>query len=49
MKNPHNADWKGALERQFRWSSCRWEFGRMCYQTDCTGEVSNSWWEWERP
>lgn len=43
-----HADWKGRIERRFRWKNLRFEYGRYCYKTDCGGDILNSWWEWEK-
>lgn len=40
------ADWKGALEKRFRWRSFRFEWGRYCYKTNCCGDTTDCWWEW---
>lgn len=46
-KDPH-PDWKGRIEERFRWSKFRFEFGRWCYNTNCFGDETKSWWEWEK-
>lgn len=42
------ADWKGRLERRFRWSKFRFEWGRVCYIVyPVEGPRDYTWWEWE--
>lgn len=47
MGKQFEADWAGALKLRFRWSRFRFEYGRMYYKTDCTGETIDSCWKWE--
>ena len=34
-------EWKGRLQKRFRWKTLRMEWGRYCYIDDYV------WWEWE--
>jgi len=47
MNEKKDSDWKGAIRKKFRWSTLQFEFGRMCFITDCAGRELKSWWEWE--
>lgn len=40
-------DWRGRLQRRFRWWRLRFEFGRWCYCTNWRGDTLEQWWEWE--
>jgi len=40
-----DADWRGKHEKRFIWRRLRWEWGRMCYRTNCFGETLEAWWE----
>lgn len=42
------ADWCGRPEKRFNWRTFRFEWGRMCYQTDCTGATLDRWFEFEK-
>jgi hypothetical protein len=42
------ADWKGRLQKRFRLSKMRMEFGRWCYIVyPIEGGSDYMWWEWE--
>ncbi len=41
------ANWKGKHEQRFNWQSLKFEWGRMCYNTNFNGETLASWWEKE--
>lgn len=41
-------DWRGKIERRFRWLKLRFDWGRMCYVVHpVEGAPDRSWWEWE--
>lgn len=41
-------DWRGKIEKRFRWSKLRWEWGRWCYVVHpVEGGRDYAWWEWE--
>jgi len=41
-------DWRGKLEKRFRWSKFRREWGRWCFiVTPVEGYGDFVWWEWE--
>lgn len=42
-----SADWKGRIEKRFRWSTFKFEWGRWCYITNAMGYTRFEWWEWE--
>ena len=42
------ADFCGRLEKRWNWRTFRFEWGRMCYQTDCTGATLDRWFEFEK-
>ena len=44
-----DADWKGKHKKRFIWSQLRFEWGRMCYRTNCFGETLEAWWESDTP
>lgn len=42
-------DWRGRLQKRFRWLRFRFEWGRYCYVVypiEC-GVRDFVWWEWE--
>jgi len=46
--NDMNADWIGKLERRFRWSKFRFDYGNMHYTTNCCGDTEKAWWVWKK-
>ena len=40
-------DWRGRIEKRFKWSTFSFEWGRLCYCTNCCGDTTDLWWEWE--
>ncbi len=45
LKQP---DWRGRLEKRFRWRTLRFEWGRWCYVVHpVDGGPDIAWWEWE--
>ena len=45
MKDP---DWKGKLQKRFRWLKLRFEWGRWCYIIEpIANDRDTIWWEKE--
>ncbi len=49
MSDNRSPSWRGRIERRWRWSSWRKEWGRWCYKTNAQGQTLGMWWEWETP
>jgi len=42
------AEWKGKIQKKFRWFKLRFEWGRFCYIVHpAEGGKDKAWWEWE--
>ncbi len=41
-------DWRGSIQKRFRWSKLKFEWGRWCYiVSHIQGQGNFAWWEWE--
>ena len=45
MKPNVPAEWGGRMRRRWRWSTWRFEWGRIYYAPNNGG----AWWQWENP
>jgi hypothetical protein len=43
MKPKRDAEWGGKMEKRWRWSKLRMEWGRFYYKRNRGGV----WWQWE--
>lgn len=49
MKTKRYPDWKGKIEKRWRWARFKFEWGRWCYNINCLEQTIKMWWEWENP
>lgn len=50
MRERTQPDWRGRVQKRFRWGRLRFELGRYCYIVHpVQGGRDIVWWEWEKP